>query len=261
VNLGYPINTSGDERKLIVSPKGNKAYFSSNRSGGLGGYDLYSFDLYDAVKPNAVSYVKGKVLNSQTNQPVGAKFEIIDINSGNTIVESSSDNNTGEFIVTLPSGKDYALNVSKEGFLFYSDHFSCKDTLAIKDAYKLDINLHPIVTGEKVILKNIFFETNSFDLKSESTVELNKMISFLKLNPKVSMEISGFTDNVGDVKSNQILSEKRAKSVYDFLIKGGIDSNRLTFKGYGETNPVAGNDNEEGRSQNRRTEFAITGVK
>ena len=87
------------------------------------------------------------------------------------------------------------------------------------------------------------------------------MISFLKSNPKVSMEISGYTDNVGDVRSNQTLSEKRAKSVYDFLIKGEVEANRLTFKGYGEAKPVASNDFEEGRSQNRRTEFAITGVK
>ncbi|HKR07009.1 MAG TPA: OmpA family protein [Bacteroidia bacterium] len=261
VNLGYPINTSGDEMKLIVNPKGDKACFSSNRPGGSGGFDLYSFDLYDAIKANTVSYVKGKVVNSQTTQPVGARFEIIDISNGNTIVESSSDNTTGEFVVTLPSGKDYALNVSKEGFLFYSDHFSCKDTAAVKDAYHLDISLHPLVAGEKVILKNIFFETNSYDLQPESFPELNKLISFLKLNPKAAIEVSGHTDNVGDVKSNQTLSEKRAKSVYDFLVKGGIDPVRLTFKGYGETKPIAPNETEDGRSLNRRTEFAITAVK
>jgi outer membrane protein OmpA-like peptidoglycan-associated protein len=261
VNLGYPINTSGNEMKLIVNPKGDKAYFSSNRLGGSGGFDLYSFDLYGAVKANPVSYVKGKVVNSQSAQPVGAKFEIIDLSNGNTIVESNSDAMTGEFMVTLPTGKDYALNVSKEGFLFYSDHFSCRDSSNTKEAYHLDISLHPVVAGEKVILKNIFYETNSYDLKSESMPELQKVISFLKSNPKVTIEISGHTDNVGDVKSNQMLSEKRAKAIYDFLIKGGIEPARMIYKGYGETKPLAINDTEEGRSQNRRTEFTITSVK
>jgi outer membrane protein OmpA-like peptidoglycan-associated protein len=131
----------------------------------------------------------------------------------------------------------------------------------MKDAYHLDISLHPVVAGEKVVLKNIFYETNSYDLKSESMPELEKVISFLKNNPKVNIEISGHTDNVGDIKSNQLLSEKRAKAIYDFLVKGGIEPLRMIYKGYGESKPLATNDTEEGRSQNRRTEFTITSVK
>lgn len=261
VNLGYPINTAGDERKLIVNPKGDKACFSSNRAGGAGGFDLYSFELYDAIKANAVSYVKGKVVNSQSHQPVGARFEIIDISNGNVVVESSSDNSTGEFVVTLPSGKDYALNASKDGYLFYSDHFSCKNTTDIKSEYKLDIALHPIVAGEKVVLKNVFFETNSFDLKTESFAELNKVVSFMKSNSKVTIEISGHTDNVGDDKSNQVLSEKRAKAVNDYFIKNGVPATQMIFKGYGESKPMDSNETDDGRSQNRRTEFTIVSVK
>ncbi|MFI5218822.1 MAG: OmpA family protein [Bacteroidia bacterium] len=261
VNLGYPINTVNDETGLIVEPKGNRAIYSSSRQGGSGKLDLYYFELLDSVRPNEVSYVKGKVYDSKTKQALEAKFEIIELSTGNTVVQAWSDKINGDFIVTLPSGKDYALNVSKEGYLFYSDHFSCKNPADKKDAYHLDISLSPAKAGEKVILKNIFFETGSFDLKTESFPELNKIIAFIKKNLSVTIEISGHTDNVGDDKSNQILSEKRAKSVYDFLLKSGIETNRLTFKGFGESKPIASNENESGRTQNRRTEFAITAVK
>jgi len=260
-NIGYPINTGVDESSLFVNASGNMAYFASDRFNGKGGLDIYSFELYPEARPVSVSYVKGTVKDKSNQAFLEAQFEVIDIATGKTIANSVSDKTTGEFLVCLPAGKDYALNVSKEGYLFYSDHFSCKNPADSKNAYKLDIALSPTKAGEKVILKNVFYETGSFDLKTESFPELNKMISFLKLNPKVTMEVSGYTDNVGDVKSNLVLSEKRAKSVYDFLIKGSVETARLTYKGYGEGKPVAGNETEEGRSQNRRTEFVITGVK
>jgi outer membrane protein OmpA-like peptidoglycan-associated protein/tetratricopeptide (TPR) repeat protein len=261
VNLGYPINTSGDESSLFVNAAGTSAYFASDRFNGKGGLDIYSFELYPEARPVPVSYVKGTVKDKNTKMGLEAEFEVIDIASGKTIANSFSDKTTGEFLVCLPSGKDYALNVSKEGYLFYSDHFSCKNPADRKNAYQLDIALSPAKAGEKVILKNIFYETNSYDLKPESFPELGKMVSFMKRNPNVTIEVSGYTDNVGDIKSNQALSEKRAKSVYDYLVKSGIEATKLTFKGYGESKPVATNDTEEGRSQNRRTEFAITAVK
>lgn len=262
VNLGYPINTPGDESSLFVNARGNMAYFASNRiKEGKGMLDIYSFELYPEVRPLNVSYVKGTVKDKMTQAGLDAEFEVIDIESGKTIANSFSDKSNGEFLVCLPSGKDYALNVSKQGYLFYSDHFSCKDVKDRKNAYRLDIALSPAKAGEKVILKNIFFETNSFELKSESNAELNKVIEFSKLNPKISIEVSGHTDNVGEIKSNQTLSENRAKSVYDFMVKEGVEVARIKFKGYGESKPIASNESEEGRSQNRRTEFIITSVK
>ncbi|MEO5570334.1 MAG: OmpA family protein [Bacteroidia bacterium] len=261
VNLGYPINTTSDESSLFVNASGDMAFFASSYFKGKGGFDIYSFELYPEARPISVSYVKGSVKDKNSLAPVEADFEVIDIANGKIIANSFSDKTNGEFLVCLPSGKDYALNVSKEGYIFYSDHFSCKNPADRKNAYQLDIPLSPAKAGEKVVLKNIFFQTNSFDLASESFPELNKMIAFLKHNPKVTMEVSGHTDNVGDDKSNQALSEKRAKSVYDYLLKGGVEAARLTFKGYGETKPLAANEKEEGRAQNRRTEFTITAVK
>ena len=114
-------------------------------------------------------------------------------------------------------------------------------------------------TGEKVILKNIFFETNSFQLKEESTAELQKLLALLQNNKNLKIEIGGHTDNVGDDKSNQLLSENRAKSVYEYLTTNGILAERLRYKGFGETAPIATNDTEEGRAQNRRTEFTVIG--
>ncbi len=159
--------------------------------------------------------------------------------------------------MSLPAGKEYALNVSKTGYLFYSDHFSVKKEGDSANAYRLDVALTTAKEGSKVILKNVFFDTNSSDLKPESNAEMNKLVSFMKLNAGIKVEVSGHTDNVGDDKSNQVLSERRAKSVNDFLVKAGIAQERVTAKGYGETKPVAGNDTEEGRARNRRTEFTI----
>ena len=115
-----------------------------------------------------------------------------------------------------------------------------------------------VKVGETVVLKNIFFETNAFVLKTESDVEINKLLGFMQKNSNVSIEISGHTDNVGDAKYNQTLSEKRAKSVYDNLIAAGIVATRLSYKGYGDTKPIADNTTDEGKQQNRRTEFMIT---
>lgn len=258
VNLGYPLNTSGEEFSLFVSNNGKTGYFASERLKGFGSLDLFSFEMFPAIMPKTVSYVKGTVTDATGRNPLEATFEIIDNVTGIKVVTATSDKINGQFLVCLPSGKDYGLNASKEGYLFYSDHFSCTNPVDMKNAYEINIRLNQAKTGEKVVLKNIFYESNSFALKSESYPEIGKLVAFLQANQKIKIEISGHTDNVGDDKSNQTLSEKRAKSVYDYVVKAGIPASRLSYKGYGESKPVAGNDTDEGRSQNRRTEFSIT---
>jgi outer membrane protein OmpA-like peptidoglycan-associated protein len=161
-------------------------------------------------------------------------------------------------MVCIPVHKNYALNVSKKGYLFYSENFSLKDSNAtLTHPYAINIPLQPIDTGASIVLKNVFFPTNKFDLKPESQVELDKLVGFLNLNPTVKIQISGHTDNVGSPQSNKILSENRAKSVYTYLVNKGIAADRLTYKGYGQTKPIAPNDSEAGRAQNRRTEMKI----
>lgn len=256
INLGYPINSSEDDVSLMVSANGKTAYYASGMDGGFGEWDLYSFDLPEVVRPNKVTYSKGLVYDAETKQPVRAKFELIDIDSERPIVESYSDGENGEFLVCVPLSKDYALNVSAKGYLFFSENFSLKE---VKDtnSYAFDVPLTPIKEGASVILKNIFFETNKYNLKPTSKVELDKLISFLQTNATVNIEIGGHTDNVGSKAYNQELSENRAKSVYTYLVEHGIPAERLSFKGYNFEKPVATNDTPEGRAQNRRTEFKV----
>lgn len=257
VNLGYPINTWNDEKGLIVNAKGNKAYFSSNRLSNSG-EDIYEFELYPEARPVPVSYVKGTVYDAITKVKLSAGFELIDLVTAEIIMKSTSYA-TGEFILCLPSDKDYALNVSKEGYLFYSGNFSLEGVRKYIDPFEIDIPLYPIMVGKKIILRNIFFETDSYELLDESKVELNKLVDFMKKNPSVIAEISGHTDNIGTNEDNQILSENRAEAVANYLAKHNIDPKRLSTKGYGESRPVDTNENEEGRAQNRRTEFTIIG--
>ncbi len=106
-------------------------------------------------------------------------------------------------------------------------------------------------------MKNVFFETSKFDLKPESKVELDKLVSFLTFNKTLRIQLSGHTDNVGDKKMNQLLSQNRAKAVYDYLIANGIDLKRLTYVGYGDTRPKVKNDTDQNRAINRRTEFKV----
>jgi outer membrane protein OmpA-like peptidoglycan-associated protein len=164
---------------------------------------------------------------------------------------------SGEFLVCLPINKNYLMNVSKNGYLFASENFSLKGLTDNLKAYEMNVPLIPIKAGEKVVLKNIFFETASFTLKEESKIELQKLKSFLVLNAATTIEIGGHTDNVGDKKSNQILSENRAKAVYDYLIANEIAKERLTFKGFGDSMPIDDNNTETGKANNRRTEFMI----
>jgi outer membrane protein OmpA-like peptidoglycan-associated protein/Tol biopolymer transport system component len=257
INLGYPINTRADEIHMVVSADGKKGYFSSDRTGGSGKRDLYYFDLYEGAQPQPVTFLRGKVRDKKTAAYMEAAFEIIDLSTGETRALSRSDKQSGEFLVSLPAGSNYALNVSAPGYLFYSENYKLGKSLKPTDVFEVDIQLNPIETGQSIVLKNIFFETGSFGLKNESQVELNKLVEFLSKNPTLVIEIGGHTDNVGNDQANMLLSENRAKSVVDFLVAKGIFTNRLQAKGYGETIPKGDNTTEKGREENRRTEFRI----
>tara|TARA_B110000503_G_C7170475_1_gene424002 strand:- start:4411 stop:6405 length:1995 start_codon:yes stop_codon:yes gene_type:complete len=256
VNLGYPINTHKNENSLLVSPNGKVAIFASDREGGYGGLDLYQFDLPQNFAPNKVTYFAGKIYDSKTKKPLGARFELLDLETGEAVIEAYSDNATGEFLVTLPTGKNYALNSSKSGYMFFSENFSLMDYES-DEPFIQNVPLNPILAGEKIILKNIFFETAKYDLKKESKVELDKLAAFLTKNENLIIEIGGHTDNVGNAQLNLSLSKNRANSVKDYLTKNGIDAERLQTKGYGAGEPITDNSTAEGKAKNRRTEFKI----
>jgi outer membrane protein OmpA-like peptidoglycan-associated protein/tetratricopeptide (TPR) repeat protein len=256
-NIGYPVNTSKDEINMIINAKGTEAFISAEREDGYGKIDIYRFELAQQSRPASVSYVQGKVYDKSTLIPLSATFELIDMQSNTIVVNSSSDPVSGEFVMTLPVDKEYALNVSRNGYLFYSTNFSLKSLNKTDSSVKLDIPMQAVAVGEKVVLNNIFFDTDKSELLPDSKSELDKLISFLTKNTAMQIEIGGHTDNEGSDAHNLTLSQNRAKSVYDYLITNGIESRRLIYKGYGKTMPVASNETPEGRAKNRRTEFKV----
>ena len=204
-----------------------------------------------------VTYMKGKVFDAHDNHLLRAQFELIDLETGKTIYRSFSDSLTGEFLVSIPVDRNYMLNVSRKAYLFYSENFSLKNSYIADKPFLKDVPLQPLIVGNSIVLKNVFFETDSYALKRESAVELNKVVGLLQANPDIKIEIGGHTDNTGTLEYNQKLSENRARTVADYLISASVNTNRIVSKGYGMNIPVATNNTEEGRAQNRRTELKI----
>jgi outer membrane protein OmpA-like peptidoglycan-associated protein len=256
VNLGNPINTSKDEWNLIVDRTGKMAFFSSNGiEGGYGGMDIYRFELPKEVTAEEVTYVKATILDEETKEPISANAELVDLVDPTQRTEAVSLKSNGTFIITLKGGRQYAMNVSADGYLFHTEHFTLpKGPLK---TYEITVLMKKPKAGESIVLRNIFFETDSYDLKAESNVELDKLIRYLEQNPELRIEIGGHTDNVGTSSYNLTLSQNRADAVKQYLIDNGIDTGRLVSKGYGDTQPIDDNQTEEGRANNRRTEIKV----
>jgi len=255
-NLGYPINTSGNEEGLVVEVSGQGAWYTANNK-GFGGRDIFTFQLPDAFKPQPVSWVKGRVTNHKTGKLILPDIVLNDLVTNRLVQHLYPFENEGEFLFCLPAGHNYGLNISKEGFLFHSENFNLLEIYNQQKPMRLNISLDPIEAGKTTILKNLFFDTDSFRLKSESKGQLREIVDFMTQNPRLVIEIGGHTDNQGSVSYNLILSGKRADAVVKSLVNMGVSSSRLKGKGYGLSIPVADNTTEEGRSKNRRTEFKI----
>lgn len=259
-NLGYPINTIDHDGSIFVTADGETAYFASDRKDSRGKLDIYQFTLYPAARPVMTLYVHGKVFNKKTEEAVSAVIELTNLKSGKPLTTIATDKN-GIYLITLPVGKDYAFTVSKPGFLFYSNHFFLQKDAVKWEPYKIDIPLQPIETNARIVLKNIFFDFDKHSLRPKSYNELNKVVRLLQQNPSLSIRINGYTDNRGTEEHNQLLSQQRADAVVNYLKSKGISPERLSAKGLGEKNPVAPNDTEEGRAQNRRTELEVVSMK
>jgi outer membrane protein OmpA-like peptidoglycan-associated protein/Tol biopolymer transport system component len=259
VNLGYPINTWNDENSLLVSSSGDVAFFASDREGGFGDLDLYSFPLPESLRPAKTTYMKGVVYDVTDKGKLEAKFELIDLATGEQVVQSWSNPGNGEFLVTIPVNRDYALNVQKGGYIFYSKNFTLTDAGDGKP-FLMDVPMVPIsmAANEGVTLENVFFDVDKATLKPESKVELDKLVEYLKRNAGLHIELHGHTDSDGDDKHNLTLSDNRAKAVLEYLVAGGIARERLSAKGFGETKPKFPNDSAENKAKNRRTEYVIT---
>ncbi len=256
VNLGIPVNTHGDDLFFVLRADGKKAYYASvNNNGDKDIYEI-SFETKAKAKQPSLLLLKGIVADDETKQPIQATIELVDNATNELIGVYQSNGETGEYLISLPSGKNYGLNVSAPGYLFHSENFTIADTATYQKITK-NIFLQKAKKGSKVVLRNIFFDYNKATLRPESKVELERVYDFLNHNPNVKIEISGHTDDIGSQDYNQKLSEARAKSVVDYLIRLGISPDRLSFKGYGKLQPMVPNDSEENRQLNRRVEFKI----
>lgn len=287
VNMGYPINTPYDDFFYSPTVNGKFAYITSNRPGGKGGYDIYKVtywgpdktplvatedflisSIMQPVNDNAIeskvdvtrkflTVFKGNTIDLLNGQPVAATIDITDNASGKITETVNTNSATGKFLITLPSGKNYGITVKATNYLFHSENFDLPDG-GEDNIVSKTIQLKNVAVGNTITLTNIFFDLGKATLRMESNAELDRLVKLMNDAPKLKIEISGHTDNTGSAAMNENLSQQRASAVVAYLITKGIDTSRLTAKGYGSKKPIATNDTESGRQQNRRTEFKIT---
>lgn len=257
-NIGTPINTDKDEHGFIVSRDGDKAFYGSKTDGK--NLDIYTFELYEEARPKSVVFVNGEIKNNLGEVPDGAQVFLKNTKT-NQEVEAVIDKESGEYVgvVTVDKDEDIMLTAKKKGFAFSSQLISSNEVVIGKPIKTEKVEIKPIEVGEAYKINDINFATNSFELNGKILLVLNEFIEFLNDNPTVKVAIHGHTDNIGDPAENMLLSENRAKAVYDYLLIEDIDASRLSFKGFGETKPIAKNDTDAGRAKNRRTEFVIVG--
>ena len=255
-NIGYPINSENDEVDFFVSLDGKTGYFSSNNIDNQD-WNIYEFELYEAARPHVMMIVKGKV-TADDGDLEGATVEIRDT-ATNVIATGIVSSNSGNYAVATEVPKEdpqpIIVTVKKEGHSYDSQVITpeqMQESIVTKDA-----EVKAIEPGKVCDLRDIYYETNSYTLTQASKVVLALFIEFLKDNPTVKVEIQGHTDNIGNDDANQKLSEQRAKAVYDYVIGKDIPANRLRYKGYGESQPIADNNTAIGRAKNRRTVFLI----
>ena len=263
-NLGYPINTKNDEGALSVDIEGNYAYYSSDQ--GLQTkkkhLDLFKFKLPETFKPEPVSYVKITSKDIKNKAPVVSNVLLVNVETGDTIVHRSSDSN-GDILLVTQADTKYALHLESKGYLFHSEHVFFERTNMVEPIEK-DVFMKKLVKQQKeshsidpVVLNNIFFKQGLSTLLPESDFEILSLFQFLNENPNIQITIIGHTDNVGSEMDNIKLSLERANSVKNAIIALGIESNRISTIGKGESVPVSDNLTEIGRQKNRRTEFSI----
>ena len=285
VNLGYPINTIYDDNYFVMTADGRTAYFSSNRPFGKGGYDIYKLKykgdkkimlthsenkLFSEIKPIAdlkkeniakenlkfLTIFKGKVLDKISLEPIEADIKIFDNNSENEYNSLKTMKNDGSFLVALPSGLNYGISIESKNYLFHSENFNLPKDSGFNIVEK-EIYLKNISVGNNIRLNNVFFDLDKFNLKKSSFAELDRLYNLLMEFKELKIEVSGHTDNLGSELYNELLSQKRADAVKNYLIVKGISEQRIISVGYGQTSPISSNSNELGRSKNRRTEFKI----
>jgi outer membrane protein OmpA-like peptidoglycan-associated protein/tetratricopeptide (TPR) repeat protein len=254
-NIGYPINSTEDEVSFFVSTDGTHAFFASNKLQGKGGWDLYTFELYQEARPDKVLFIKGTVKSESEAEPVKARIELKNLET-KKISEIPLDSLTGNYVAVAPFATDYVMTVKKEGYVYETKYISKIDSV-FKTPATIDLQIQPIEINKSYRINDIYFGFNKFELSDESKAVIDQLTEFLTENPKIKIQVQGHTDNIGNDADNVKLSENRARSVFDYLVSKGLSKERITYKGFGKSMPVASNETEEGRGKNRRTVFVI----
>ena len=266
-NLGYPLNTFENEASLFITSDNQRGFCSRSRASEEppGGYrlarerpvELFGFAVPPPVRARETStYTQGRVFDANTRKPLKAEVKLYDLATDVLTQFVTSDPEYGDYTVVLNEGHHYAMYAAADKYLLKSLSFDYSDPTSF-NSQTLDIYLEPVRSGRSVVLNNLFFDTNKFDLKPQSRTELNRLIEFLRQYRDVQIEVSGYTDNVGTPEANAQLSQRRAQAVVEYLSGHGISMTRLRSRGYGETHPLAANDTEPHRRLNRRIELHI----
>ncbi|MBK8366084.1 MAG: OmpA family protein [Bacteroidetes bacterium] len=264
-NIGYPINTEADDVGFLVSTDSKTGYFFSYNEGkmqgkGVGKYDLYSFDLYKEARPQETTFMNIEMKDKSGNKIEGATVEVTNtVTKEKTLAVVDSAKGTAMVAINLKKKDDVLITVKKDDYAFSSKVVSIKEATFEKQPTPVKIEINEAAAGSSFVLNNLYYNTNSADLKKESFVVLESFAEYLTENPSITIEIQGHTDNVGAAKANEALSANRAYTVKAYLEEKGVDGKRITAKGFGPNKPIAENTSEEGRAKNRRTEFLITG--
>jgi len=258
VNIGAPVNTPDDDVFFTVSASGEHGYYSSFKKSGKGEKDIYRITFPEKEKQaGEMAVLKGTIRNDNSNQPLTARIELIDLNRSEHIGNFYSDSRTGKYLIALPAGKKYGAFFYAKGFLYASDYFEIPEKAAFKEIVA-DIRLQPMNQGLNMVLNNVVFETGKAVLLPGSGEVLDRLVTLMAENETLTLEVSGHTDNTGDPEANKALSAERARTVVNYLVEQGVDHRRLTAVGHGADQPIASNDTEEGRQKNRRIEFKVS---
>lgn len=260
-NVGYPLNSTDDDIFYVLSADGKRAYYSSFQQGGFGEKDIYMATFVDN-KEKPLALVTGYVRGYYGGVPENIEIVVTNNETGELVGIYYPNTKSGKYLFILPPGPNYNIRYEASNHLFHSENLNIPDTANYYEIQK-SIDLSPLTVGSKIVLNNIFFETNKAVVTNSSNVEIEKIRHLLEISPGVKVEISGHTDSRGPDEYNQDLSERRAQAVVDKLLAVGVDESRIVAKGYGETMLIAketnpdGSDNPEGRAANRRVELKV----
>ena len=257
INIGYPINSPEDDIALFVSTNGKTAYFSSNKHVGEGGWDLFEFPLYNSARPERVMFLKGEVKGEHEEMLYDAVVEVKSIKT-NKVKKIEVDQETGRYVgvINVEDNEELIITVKSKDYAFNSSYVTAKNDF-LEKPQSINFKMQAIEENKAFRINNIYFDSDSFELNHQTKNILNSFVEFMILNPTIELAIHGHTDNIGDFKSNQELSAKRAQEVHEYLIELGVSADRLSYEGFGELKPIFPNDSEANRAINRRTEFFI----